>query len=177
VETDRTPEIDLMKGLVGTRGAAVVQYIQDCHRRRQAKYLDEVRVGTGLAGEELFQIITSSERLLALLEAGGRASEETADDSKIKRLARVVAQAITDRTKIDHSWLRLQTLRELEEQHVHALAVLAEVDKPALKEEGGFRVQPPRDDRPSGAALRLVSISTPHRRSRLRSLPPWSGTG
>lgn len=160
MEPDLTPEIDLLKGLVGARGAAVVQYIQDRHRRRQAKYLDEVREGTGLSGEELFHALTGDEELLELLEAGRRASEETADDNKIRRLARVVAQAITDRTKIDGSRLRLQTLRELEEQHVHALAVLADIaerrqqpDPVAAMVQANTRFRGPRRGTQTGAAF------------------------
>lgn len=49
---DVTPEIELLKGIVGPRRAAVIKYIQDCRRRRQL-YSDAVHEDSGLEPEEI----------------------------------------------------------------------------------------------------------------------------
>ena len=125
---DFTPEIELFKGLVGSRGAAVIKYIQDCHRRRQQLYFDAVQEDSGLEPEEIAGRIVEDERLCDLLVAGAEASVRTAEEFHIRLLARVVAEALTDPAKLDASELRLQSLREMTSQQIGALAVLAALD-------------------------------------------------
>jgi len=130
---DITPEIDLAKGLVGARGAAIIQYVQDCHRRRRAKFEEAVLADSNIDTDEISRLITANEALVELLEISWHSAERTASDTKIRLLARVFAQALTDPALIDVSYLRIQTFHELSEQQVHALALLAvPVRKPWL---------------------------------------------
>jgi hypothetical protein len=130
---DLTPEINLLKGLAGPRGAAVVQYVQDRYRSRQRKFLDGVQEDSGKKPEELGHQIITNERLGDLLLAGAEASARTCDQAHIHLLARVVAEAFTDEAKLDACEVRLQTLRQMTSQEIRALAVLAKRDEERAK--------------------------------------------
>jgi len=126
---DLTPEIDLAKALAGQRGGALIQYVQDFHRRRARRsqqFVSAVVEGTGLDGEQVLDLLTSNEELAALFETANHASQRTADENKIRLLARVVEQATMDTSRMDEAQLKLSTFRELDGQHTRALAVLAE---------------------------------------------------
>jgi len=86
-----TPEIDLAKGIAGQRGGAVIQYIQDFHRRRRERFEQAIFDDTGMAAGEIADLIAASEALAEVLENGWDAAERTASDYKIRLLARVVA--------------------------------------------------------------------------------------
>lgn len=126
---DLTPEIDLAKGIAGQRGAAVIQYIQDFHRRRRARFEEAVLEDTHMEAAEIADRIEGDELLAEVLENGWDAAERTASDYKIRLLARVAAQALTDSVQVDTGQLRMRTFRELDEQDVHALALLARADE------------------------------------------------
>jgi hypothetical protein len=128
-QPDLTPEINLAKGLLGRRGFAIIQYIQDFHRRRSEAYVQEVLAASGMESDDIAGVIGGNEPLAEILGAGWDAAAHTASDYKIRLLANVVAQALTDPVRIDIAQLRLQTFRELEEQHVHGLALLAVADE------------------------------------------------
>jgi hypothetical protein len=128
-QPDLTPEINLAKGLLGRRGSAIIQYIQDFHRRRSEAYVQEVLAASGMESDDIAGVIGGNEPLAEMLGAGWDAAAHTASDYKVRLLANVVAQALTDPVRIDIAQLRLQTFRELEEQHVHGLALLAVADE------------------------------------------------
>jgi hypothetical protein len=128
-QPDLTPEINLAKGLLGRRGSAIIQYIQDFHRRRGAAYEKEVRAASGMEPDDIAALIGGSEPLAEILESGWDAAARTASDYRIRLLANVAAQALTDPARIDIAELRMQTFRELTEQQVHALMLLAVTDE------------------------------------------------
>jgi hypothetical protein len=150
VRRDRTPEINLGKGLGGPRIAAIIQYVQDVYRRRQQEYIDAIQDDSGLELEEIAGRIVEDERLGDLLATGAEASMRTADVFQIRPLARVVADAFTGSAKINAAEVRLQTLRELTSQQIQALAVLATLDAkrpqldPDAMTEGGMRFEAPQ---------------------------------
>jgi len=79
-----------------------------------------------MAGEESFlQRVSSDPRLEGLFVDAVEAAVRTSIEAKRKLLARAVADASVDPTDIDHSELVVGALRELDVQHVHALAALA----------------------------------------------------
>lgn len=162
---DLTPEIEFAKGVLGQRGGAVIQYIQDFHHRRRVRFENEVLEATGMEPVEIADRIAANEPLAEALENGWDAAERTASDYKIRLLARVVAQALTDQAQIDITQLRMQTFRELEEQQVRALALLSGMyeQRRILNSveqmiEANTRYKGPRKGSQSGASRQLSTL-------------------
>jgi hypothetical protein len=105
VRPDLTPEIELLKGLLGQRGAAVITYIQVRSRRLRC-YSGAVQEDSGLGLEEIAALAAENERLCDLYVSGAEASARTADDFQILLLARVVADALTNSAKINAAEVR-----------------------------------------------------------------------
>jgi hypothetical protein len=156
---DLTPEIELLKGVLGPRAAAVIQYAQVRYRRLR-RYSDAAQEDSGLGLEEIEARVAEDERLGDLLVSGAEASVRTADEFRIRLLARVVAEAFTGSAKIDASEIRLQTLRELTSQQIQALAVLAKLDAhrphdPDAMTKGGMRFEATQPVRRTAATIEL----------------------
>ncbi len=74
----------------------------------------------------------------ALVIEGLEAASRTGLDAKRKLLARVLAQAVTDDSKVERSQLIVQALRDIDAPHVRSLARIAAVERreeALLKEE------------------------------------------
>ena len=107
-------------------GGPLEVLLSDVRERRAAKVRALVSDIERMAGEESFlQRVSSDPRLEGLFVDAVEAAVRTSIEAKRKLLARAVADASVDPTDIDHSELVVGALRELDVQHVHALAALA----------------------------------------------------
>jgi hypothetical protein len=124
---DWTPEVELVKGL-SPRLGAVLQYAQAVSQRATARrqiLVAAVLEDSKLEAGDFIRHLHNDERLSALFETTLDAASRSAYESKLLLLARVVAQAINDKARIDDSVLMAATIRELDPPHVRALLILA----------------------------------------------------
>jgi hypothetical protein len=123
-----TPEINLVKGL-SPRTGAVLEYVRAVRERSAARcrmFAGDVIDGSGLDADGLAARLRDDEQFAALFETALDASVRSADERKLRLLARVVAQAASDTASIDDAQLVAATIRDLEPPHVRALAILAD---------------------------------------------------
>ncbi|MFB1295142.1 MULTISPECIES: hypothetical protein [Mycobacteriaceae] len=119
---------------VGAGTGAVVQGLIDSRQGRAEEFVDGV--ADLVDAHRLLEQVRADPGLQNLLWDGIQAAMSAADSGKRIYLARVVANALTDDTKMDDAQFIVAALRELEGPHVRALVRLIAADDENRKDPG-----------------------------------------
>lgn len=122
---DRNPELKLL-AVIFPRLTAVANYIFERSASCLAAMTNETTTRSGLTIEAFVDELQRDPELGALFVAAAEATYRMGDERHARMLGMVVAQALTDRAKLDEAPMLAATIHELTPPHARALVLLAD---------------------------------------------------
>lgn len=103
---------------------AITQFQVGAHSRGAALTRWAIR-RSGVTAEEFDDLVSKDERRAALVVRAAEAAWTTLDEIKVRALAAVLAEGVTDATRLDIAGLLTGAIRQIEKPHVQILDRLA----------------------------------------------------